>query len=217
MRRPAHALLTLGILGFFLLSFAGSASAHANLASSDPAASALLDHAPAEVTMTFTEPPDQKLSVVHVLDVDGNTVEAGPVHAMSGQDDELQIPLPADLPDGVYTVSWRVVSETDGHQTAGAFSFGINVAPGSVVTPSIPIPTTPSPSVASVAGKLGLYVGLAIVFASAVVGTLAFGGNVHARRSVLLFGAAAATLGALTMLVAERATLEVSMGDLLSS
>ena len=33
--------------------------------------------------MTFTEPPDPKLSVVHVLDVNGTPVEAGPVEAVS--------------------------------------------------------------------------------------------------------------------------------------
>ena len=38
-----------------------------------------------------------------------------------------------------------------------------------------------------------------------------------ARRPVLLFGAAAAALGAVAMLLAERATLGVAMGDLLSS
>jgi copper transport protein len=217
VRPAARAMLVIGVVGSCLLGFAGPARAHANLASSDPAASAQLDHAPSEVTMTFTEPPDPKLSIVHVLDVNGDAVEAGPVHEVAGRNDELQIPLPTDLSDGVYTVSWRVVSEADGHQTAGAFSFGVNVAPGAVVTPSVPVPTTPSPSVASVAGKLGLYVGLAILFASAVVGMLAFGGNVPARRSVLLCGSAAAVLGAVTMLLAERATLGVSMGDLLSS
>jgi copper transport protein len=210
-------LLALGIAASFTLALAGPAAAHANLASSDPAADALLDHAPAEVTMTFTEPPDPKLSLVHVLDVNGSNVETGPVEAVAGQDDQLRIPLPGGLPDGVYTVSWRVVSEADGHATAGAFSFGVNVAPGTVVTPSIPVPTTPSPSVASVASKLGLYVGLAMLFAAGVVGMLVFGGNVPARRRVLLIGAAASALGAVGMLLSERATLGVSMGDLLSS
>ncbi len=154
MRRITRSVLAVGIAGAATLALAGSAMAHANLASSDPAADALLDHAPAEVTMTFTEPPDPKLSLVHVLDVNGADVEAGPGQAVPGQADQLQIPLPADLPDGVYTVSWRVVSEADGHATAGAFSFGVNVAPGTVVAPSIPVPTTPSPSVASVASKL---------------------------------------------------------------
>ncbi|MEO8422966.1 MAG: copper resistance protein CopC [Actinomycetota bacterium] len=208
-------MLGLGIAGSMTLALAGPAGAHANLASSNPAASALLDNPPAEVTMTFTEPPDPKLSLAHVLDVNGNTVETGPVQEVPGQD-QLLIPLPADLPDGVYTVSWRVVSEADGHATAGAFSFGVNVAPGTVVAPSTPVPTT-SPSVGSVASKLLLYVGLALLFAKSVVGIVAFDGNVPARRPALLAGGAAVALGAVGMLLSERATLGVSMGDLLSS
>ena len=167
--------------------------------------------------MTFSEPPDPSLSIVHVLDVNAAPVEAGPVEAVPGHGDQLRIALPASLPDGVYTVSWRVVSEADGHATAGAFSFGVNVAPGTVVTPSVPVPTTPSPSVGSVAGKLLLYVGLALSFAAAVVGLLAFGGRVPERKRVLRFAAASAVVGVVTMLLSERATLGVSMGDLLSS
>ncbi len=217
MSRLARSLLALGIAGSFTLALAWPAGAHANLAGSDPAASALLDKAPAAVTMTFTEPPDPKLSIVHVLDVNGTPVEAGPVDAVAGQSDELAIALPDDLPDGVYTVSWRVVSEADGHETAGAFSFGVNVAVGTAVVPSIPVPVTPSPSVASVASKFLLYAGLVVLFATGVVGILAFGGNVPARRPVLLTGAAAGAVGAVGMLVSERAALGVSMGDLLSS
>lgn len=217
MRQVARVLLTLGIASAVTLGLAGIAAAHANLASSDPAANASLDHAPTEVTMTFTEPPDPKLSIVHVLDVNGTDVEAGPVQAVPGQEDQLRSPLPADLPDGVYTVSWRVVSEADGHFTAGAFSFGVNVAPGTVVAPSIPVPTTPPPSAASVASRLCLYVGLTMLFATSVVGLLAFGGNVPARRPVLLIGSAVAAVGAVGMLLSERTALGVSMSDLLSS
>ena len=112
-------------------------------------------------------------------------------------------------------MSWRVVSEADGHFTAGAFSFGVNVAPGTVVAPSVP--SMPAPSAASVASKLCLYVGLAMLFAASVVGLLAFGGNVPARRPILLIGSAVAAVGAVGMLLSERAALGVSMGDLLSS
>ena len=209
--------LALGIACVIALGLAGPAAAHANLLRSDPTASALLDRHPPAVTMTFSEPPDPSLSIVHVLDVNAAPVEAGPVEAVPGHGDQLRILLPASLPDGVYTVSWRVVSEADGHATAGAFSFGVNVAPGTVVTPSVPVPTTPSPSVGSVAGKLLLYVGLALSFAAAVVGLLAFGGRVPERKRVLRFAAASAVVGVVTMLLSERATLGVSMGDLLSS
>ena len=179
MRRVTCALIALGIAAAFTLGLAGVAAAHANLASSDPAANASLDHAPADVTMTFTEPPDPKLSVVHVLDVKDH-VEAGPVQAVPGQEDELRSPLPTDLPDGVYTVSWRVVSEADGHSTGGAISSASTSRPGRS-SPEHPLPTTPAPSVASVASKLCLYAGLAMLFAASVVGLLAFGGDVPAR------------------------------------
>ena len=76
---------------------AGPAAAHANLASSDPAANALLDQAPAEVTMTFTEPPDPKLSIVHVLDVNG-TRRGGSGPGRAGNDDQLRDPAPRDCP-----------------------------------------------------------------------------------------------------------------------
>jgi hypothetical protein len=155
----------------------------------------MLDSAPATVTLTFTEPPDPRLSIVHVLDVNGTPVESGPAEAVPGPDDQLRIGLPADLPDGVYTVSWRVVSETDGHSSAGAFGFGVGVPPGSAIEPSVPAPATPPPSLATVAGRAALYAGVALLFASAVVGLWAFGGTVPARRSVLWISAALAVLG----------------------
>src|SRR4029077_4513143 len=164
-----------------------------------------------------SEPPDPSLSIVHVLDVNAEPVEAGPGEGVPGHADHLRIKLPPSLPDGVYTVSWRVVSEADGHATAGAFSFGVNVAPGTVVAPSIPVPTAPSPSVASVASKVALYIGLAMLFSASTVGLLAFKGNVPSRRPVLFVGAGAASIGAVGMLLSEQAALGVSMGDLLSS
>ena len=45
-----------------------------------------------------------------------------------GDQFELRVPLPG-LPNGVYTVTWRTVSKTDGHVTGGAFAFGVGTAP----------------------------------------------------------------------------------------
>ena len=121
MRRVARMLVPLAIAAAVTLGSAGIAAAHANLASSDPAANALLDHAPANVTMTFTEPPDPKLSIVHVLDVNGTDVESGPVQAVPANDEQLMIPLPADLPTGVHrqlAVSIGHFSERPAHRRA---------------------------------------------------------------------------------------------------
>ncbi len=217
MTRTVRLLLAGLLVSVCVLLPSTIAAAHANLASSDPPANAQLAAAPSVVTMTFTEPPDPKLSIVHVLDQAGERVEAGPAAAVEGEQKQLQIPLPSDLPNGVFTVSWRVVSETDGHVTAGAFAFGVGVSPGSAPPPGPTGSGTPAPSVASVIGKIGLYAGLGLLFAASVVGLIAFGGAVPFRRRVMFAGASLAVVGAAIMLLAERSAVGVSLGDLLSS
>ena len=216
MNRVAKAVFVGSCVASFVLLFGGAASAHANLARSDPAAGALLAAPPSVVTMTFTQPIDPALSIVHVLDRAGTAIETGPA-TVGANAKVLQVPLPSGLGDGVFTVNWRVVSSTDGHVTAGAFAFGVGVAPGSIHPAPAGTPATPPPSPASVIGKVGLYAGLAILFAAAIVGLVAWKGVVPAHRPVAIVGACAASLGAVTMLLAERSTIGVSLGSLLGS
>jgi copper transport protein len=122
------------------------------------------------VTMTFSEAPDPTLSVVHVLTTTGAQVEAGPVAAVPGQTKQLRISLKPGLPDGVYTVSWRVTSAQDGHVTAGAFAFGVGEQPTGAVVPTGAAPPTPAPSPMSVAGKVLLYAGLSLLVGAAATG-----------------------------------------------
>src|SRR5207248_6371530 len=82
------------------------ADAHALLASSVPAAGALVDTPPPSVTLMFTETPDPALSVVHVLASRGAPVERGKVHPVAGQRETLAVDVPR-LGNGVYTVTWR--------------------------------------------------------------------------------------------------------------
>jgi copper transport protein len=198
-----------------LVALAPSASAHAALVSSTPADGAQLDSAPAAVTMTLSETPDPKLSVVHVLNSGGTDVEAGVVASVPGGVRELRIALKPNLPDGVYTVAWRVVSQVDGHVTAGAFAFGVGVPATPVRAASTP--TTPGPSPLSVVGKVLLYAALSLLVGAATTGLVAFGGHVPARRPLLVSAGVAAPAGAITMLLAERSTVGVSLRDLLNS
>lgn len=103
-------------------------AAHALLQAADPAAGSTLDEAPAAVILTFGEAPDPKLSTIKVLDTAGIDHVAGPVSVVADRADQLTVPV-APIEDGVYTVAWRTVSAVDGHVAAGAYAFGVGVAP----------------------------------------------------------------------------------------
>jgi copper transport protein len=213
-RAAVVALLALPVL--FL--WAPAAQAHANLESSEPADGAILAIAPERVILTFTEPPDPKLSSVQVLDATGAQVQEGKAQPVPGDDHALQVGLPSDLSDGVYTVSWIAVSETDGHATSRAFAFGVGVNTTDIVPrPGAGGSGTPSPSALSVAGKAALYAGLALLFAAGALGLVVFGGTVPGGRRTLAVGAVLAPLGSVAIVAAERSMLGVGLGDLLGS
>ena len=207
MRRIAALVMALGIT----VGLAPTAGAHAALERSDPAEGALLESAPAVITLTFTEPPDPELSDVEVLDASGASVAISGV--VRGAGNVLRVMLPERLPDGVYTVAWRAVSEVDSHLTAGAFAFGVNVAPG-VELPEVTGAMTPPPSPTAVVGRLLLYGGIAILIGAAVVGILAFAGTVPRRRPLLLGASAALAAGTLLTVLAEASTVDVELVEL---
>jgi copper transport protein len=209
--------LVFALCSIWLVASAPVASAHASLRSSDPADGAIVDVAPAAVILTFTEPPDPTLTVVHVLDSSGRQVETGHAQPVPGRGLQIRQAV-GEFADGVYTVTWRTVSETDGHVTAGGFSFGVGVSPAGAPQPSGGgAGETPSPSPLSVAGKWSLYVGLSLLLAAGTTGIVAFGGALPRRRAILIAASALAAGGVVAMIVAERSTVGVPLGDLLSS
>ncbi|WP_040337960.1 FixH family protein [Candidatus Blastococcus massiliensis] len=98
---------------------AGPAAAHATLVATDPGEGARLESAPAEVTLEFSEGVSLGAGYARVLTADGDQV-AGDDASVDGR--VLGIPLPADVDDGGYLVTYRVVS-ADSHPISGAFSF----------------------------------------------------------------------------------------------
>jgi copper transport protein len=192
---------------------AGAASAHANLASSDPASGATVPTPPAEVRLTFTEPPDPTLSTIAVLDAGGNELATGAPTLDPPR--TLSVRMPSDVPDGVYTVSWRTVSTVDGHVTANVFAFGVGTTTGPVTPGAAPAATTSGPTFFSVAAKTALYAGLMLLVAIAVVGLGLFGGQPATLRIAGVVGALVAFAGAAGMLIAEQHTVGVSIDELL--
>ena len=211
LRRRLMLVLALAMSGIALM--APAAWAHAELQSSTPAGGATLQSPPAQVVMNFTEEPDLSLSFVHVLNTAGADVESGPVQAGDNAK-QLVIPLPANLANGSYTVSWRTTSADDGHTTAGAFAFGVGQAPAAPVTAGSAAPSTPSPSPLSVAGKVLLYAGLSLLMGSVATALFAFDGHVPSRRIILPVAGALTLVGSLMMVVAERASVDVSFSAL---
>jgi copper transport protein len=215
VKRIPRALAAMLVVGIWLDLAATAAFAHASLESSDPSNGELLETAPDHISMTFTEPPDLSLTTIGVLDDTGAPVPTGPPALVPGSDRELQVRLDP-VPDGVYTVTWRTVSATDGHVTSNAFSFGVGVSPGAIKhvagTPS----ETEPPSATAVAGHWLLYLGLVVLFGAGVTGLVAFGPS-NVRPWLLGIGWVSAAIGVVMMTLAERAAVGVPLGTLLSS
>ncbi len=112
-----------------------AAHSHALLAHSNPPANAELSRAPAYIELFFTEPLQPQLSTVRVLNAQGVAVDNGDARVDSLDPTRLQITL-RSLPDGVYTVDWRVVSALDDHLTRGAFPFAVGQADLSAAAPA---------------------------------------------------------------------------------
>ena len=81
-----------------------------------------------DLQLTFVERPEPSLATIRVSDTAGVTYQIGSPEPLAGDPLTLTIGV-RELPRGVYTVRWRVVSAIDGHATAGAFAFGVQVAP----------------------------------------------------------------------------------------
>jgi len=215
LRRPVVVAL---LAGLWLLATGPAAGAHAVLRSSDPASGTALDRAPQAVTITFSEVPDPKVSRIRVLDTTGRSMDAGPATPVPGRPTQLRATL-GELPRGVYTVSWRVLSKTDGHVTAGVFAFGIGVKVGAVpAAREATAVTSPPPNRLGVVGRWAFYWGLVLLVGAAATGLLVFDRRLHGPwRPLLAGGLGLAVVGLVAMALAERADVGVPFGELLDS
>lgn len=132
VRRHVHALAAALAL---LLLIPAMAAAHAVLLSTSPAAQSADNTSPRLATLTFSEPvvllsPQD----VEVIDTDGASAQAGAARVSPGNSRVVEVPLRADLPDGTYTVRYRIVS-ADSHVIPGVVTWA--VGPGPVEPPNL--------------------------------------------------------------------------------
>jgi len=163
-RRLCGWLLAAVVAVLAVLLPASPASAHASLLSTDPAAGAILDEAPSEVTLTFTEPVGTSLGKVTVVDPDGKPVHRGGLVKRTGS--EVGVKLKDGLGKGTYLVSYRVIS-ADGHPISGGFTFSVG-APSQQATAVPPSSSGEGPVDPLVRGLLSVskyvgYLGVALL------------------------------------------------------
>jgi copper transport protein len=211
MVRPRPVALAILLALSVLAAGSASASAHALLASSDPPANAILASGPTSVTLTFTEPPDAKLSSVQVLDASGASRAAGPAVPGAPGSNVLVVSL-AVLGDGVYTVAWRTLSAADGHATAGSFAFSVGTG-APPPTSSAAAGGTSEVSPDSILARTMLYLGLVVLLGVLLVGELLV--RRHSPRLLRLRAIAwlVAGLGAVAVLLAAVSDAGVGLAD----
>lgn len=179
--RPVGAALAtvlLVVLGTALLTVPTAAPgyAHDYLVDAEPADGAVLPRPPDVVRLTFS---DQVLPTAPaVLLRRGDTVLLEAEPALDGRVAEAD--LPDDLPDGEYSVAWRVVS-ADGHPVSGLITFTVGtVTAGEAATPAEAQdaapppagPTEPSTAAAAPAALVAVGVVLLAVTATALLALL---------------------------------------------
>lgn len=226
MSRSLRTSLFLALL--LTLSISGLVFAHADIVRSDPAANAVLDQAPAQITIEFTEPVEPRLSKIEVLYDDGSVADNNDTMRDPADPKVLYVSL-KDSRAGTYIVSWRALSEVDGHVTSGAFVFSVGrpIDPAKLNAPSFGAVTSPLDMIA----RALTFIGQAVL-----VGAVAFRwlvwrpalkaaqltAEVDARsgpltRRVLIVALVCAGVGALVMLIAQAGNSGGSIGEWLST
>lgn len=129
MGRLRLVFVALAVALGLLAAVPGTASAHAALESSSPAANSILEEAPDSIVLDFDEPVDAAVSSIELFDQDRQAVDVGDVES-PGDPSILTSTVP-DLDEGLYVVVWRATS-SDGHVVDGAFTFQIGTGSSGV-------------------------------------------------------------------------------------
>ncbi len=98
--------------------------AHATLLRSDPADNSILTDPPREIRLWFSEPISPEFSSAEILDINGQPVKISGIR-IDPADPTLMILTLPKLPEGLYSIRWKVLSEADGHFTQGPLVFGV--------------------------------------------------------------------------------------------
>ncbi|GIF69267.1 hypothetical protein Ais01nite_73020 [Asanoa ishikariensis] len=171
--RPARTAALIGGLVTLALAVvlpAAPAWAHNELTTSTPTDGANLSAPPRQVVLTFAQRLDPRYTQIVVTDGHREPMPAK-LPTVSGMSASLD--LEGDLPDGGYTVAYRVVSP-DGHPVQGALTFSVG-PPTNAASPSDAPVAAPSASAS--------HLPVAVVVAAVAATLLAVAGGWALRRN----------------------------------
>jgi LPXTG-motif cell wall-anchored protein len=112
-----------GLSAIWLLLLCEPALAHARLTETYPADGDTLLEPPEQVQLLFNEPIEAEFDPVKVRDREGGRVDEDDARA-SPNNRRLMVVDLEGLPEGSYTVEWRVTS-ADGHPVDGTYEFAV--------------------------------------------------------------------------------------------
>ncbi len=193
-----------------------TAAAHALPQNAIPAEGAEVQTAPTSVEITFGEAPDPRLSSISVVDSAGSSVDAGPTVAVPVHPTELEVPL-GHVGNGVYTVTWKTVSEVDGHLATGAYAFGVGVSATSANAHASKSVVSPPPSMLAVAGRWLFYIGLMGIVGVASTCLIALRGVPGFATRLLSAAWFIAAFGVAATVEAEREAAGIGWGAVFST
>ncbi|MCU9614946.1 copper resistance protein CopC/CopD [Caldibacillus lycopersici] len=125
MKKHINRKLFIFVSILFILLIPHQAYAHALLENTSPAQDSQLETSPKEITLTFNERLEKELYSIKLFDAKGERVSTSATEMSLDQKSLIQR-LP-ELPDGTYTVSYKILS-ADGHPVDGSYVFSIGEA-----------------------------------------------------------------------------------------
>ena len=109
---------------FALTLLAGTASAHTDLKTANPAPNAVVKTAPSALRLGFSSAVLPRFTTVSVTGPDGKALHAGPVTVDAKNKGVVTAPLHGAGAPGAYKVDWAAAS-SDMHKMKGSYTFTV--------------------------------------------------------------------------------------------
>ncbi len=174
-----------------LIGSASSASAHSEIARSDPANGGMVPTGATSLTLWFDEPISENGYSFAIRNADPDKPQVDVTATLDDGDTVVHLTTPP-LEQGTYTINWAVIGD-DGHPTRGSVIFGSGFRPDGIPDADASLPD-PFQLTIRIVDLLGTLVALG---ALAIVGRVAAAferGGIRIRRRVLTLGVVGASV-----------------------